>query len=101
MKNTILVLCLLCAAGAWAQNAPVLSNTAQPVQMIDHAQRASEHAMAQESSLLSSNPYTYAKGEVPLADLGSPRYQTPLGDIARAFRKEHAGLPKAVKSLQQ
>jgi hypothetical protein len=101
MKNTILVLCLLCAASAWAQTAPVLTNTAQPIQMIDHPQRASEHAMAHESSLLSSNPYTYEKGEVPLADFGSPMHQTPLGDIARSLRKEHASLPKAVKSLQQ
>lgn len=101
MKKTILVLCLLCATGAWAQNASVLTNTAQPIQMVDHPQRASEHAMAQESSLLSSSPYTYEKGEVPLAELGSPRYQIPLGDIARAFRSEHASLPKAVKTLQQ
>lgn len=56
--------------------------------------------MAEESSLLSLPSYSYAKGEVPLAELGSPIYQTPLGDIARVARKEHAFLPKAVKVFE-
>jgi hypothetical protein len=97
MKSTIFVLCFLCATVAFAQNAPVLSGLPQPLQMVDHTQRASEHAMAHESTLLSTSPYGYAQGEVPLVELGSLEYQTPLGDVARAYRKEHAAVPKAAK----
>jgi hypothetical protein len=97
MKSTIFVLCFLCATAAFAQNAPVQSGVVQPIQMIDHPQHASEHAMATESTLLSTSPYGYAKGEVPLVELGSLKYETPLGDVARAYRKEHAAVPKAAK----
>jgi hypothetical protein len=104
MKATIFALCLFCffcAASAFGQNAPVMSNNPQPVIMADHPQHAMEHAMATETSLLSSSPYGYAKGEVPLAELGSIPYQTPLGDVARAYRKEHITAAKAVKSLEK
>jgi len=101
MKTTTLALCFLCflcATTAFGQiSAPVLSNNPQPLQMTDHVQHASEHAMAQESTLLSVTPYGYAKGEVPLAELGSLEYQTPLGDVARANRKQHTSVPKAAK----
>ena len=94
--------CLLCMGSALGQTAPVLSNTAQPLQMSDHAQHADEHSMRPETSLLgSSSHYTYAQGEVPLAELASPIYHTPLGDIARDFRKEHSLAPKAVLTLEQ
>jgi hypothetical protein len=105
IKATLVALgffCLLCAGSALAQNAPVLSNTPQPLQMSDHAQHADEHSMRLETSLLGSGShYTYAQGEVPLAELGSPIYHTPLGDIARDLRKEHSTAPKAVKVLEQ
>ena len=103
MKTIICTLCFLCATtAAFSQNGGVLSNTAQPVRMDGHIEHASEHAMAQESSLLSSGSYSYAKGEVPLAELASPIYQTPLGDVARAYRKEHASAdaPKAAKVVE-
>jgi hypothetical protein len=104
MKATICALCFLgffCATAAFAQNAPVLANIPQPLQMAEHAQHASEHSMAQESSLLGSSSYTYAKGEQPLADLGTLPYETPLGDIARAYRKEHAAAAKAMIVLDK
>jgi hypothetical protein len=98
MKTTIFVLCFFCAAAACAQSANVLSGTPQPLQMFDHPQHASEHAMAPETTLFSaSSPYSYAKGEVPLVELGSLEYQTPLGDVARVYRKEHIAVPKAAK----
>jgi hypothetical protein len=106
MKTTIFalcVLCLLCATSAFGQNAPILSNTPQVTQMYEHPQHAEVHAMAQESTLLGPNPYTYARGEQPLSEYGSsPAYETPLGDVARAYRKEHAlTTAKAVKSLEK
>ena len=100
MKITIVAitfLCFLCATSAFAQSAPVLSNTPSPIQMQEHPQHASEHAMALEANLLGVSPYGYAQGEVPLAELGSIIYQTPLGDIARSNRKEHTSVPKAAK----
>jgi hypothetical protein len=100
MKTMICALFFLCAAtAALSQSASVLNPNAQPLQMADHTLHASQHSMAQESSLLSTSAYSYAQGEVPLSELGSPIYQTPLGDIARSYRKEHAAstLPKAAK----
>src|SRR5271170_5166851 len=94
-------LCFLCATSAFAQNAPVLSNNPTPIQMQEHVQRASNHALASESTLFSStSPYGYAQGEVPLAEVGTIPYETPLGDVARAYKKEHAIVPKATNVMQ-
>jgi hypothetical protein len=102
MKTTIIVFCLLCASAAFAQSAPVLSNQSQPVVMADHPQHAYQHAMGTESSLLGTSSYSSAQGEVPLSELGSaPKYETPLGDVARAYRKDHAVVPKAAKVLEK
>ncbi len=102
MKTAIIVFCLLCATAAFAQNGPILSNTPAPVVMAEHPLHASEHALATETSLFGGmSPYTYAKGEVPLAELGSLPYETPLGDVARAYRKEHAEAPKATVVLDK
>jgi hypothetical protein len=104
IKTTIFAfsfLTFLCATSAFGQNAPVLANIPQPLQMAEHAQHASEHSLAQESSLLSSSSYTYAQGEQPLAQFGTMPYETPLGDVARAYRKEHAGAAKAVVVLDK
>jgi hypothetical protein len=105
MKTTIFAisfLCLLCATSAFGQNAPVLTNNPQPIQMSEHSEHASQHALASETSLLGSNLYSYAHGEQPLWEFGSsPVYETPLGDVARAYRKEHAAKAKAVKGLEK
>jgi hypothetical protein len=105
MKTTTLALCflcLLCATAAFGQTAPVISSTVQPTSVPDHPQHASQHAMAEESSLLYSNPYSYAQGERPLSEfVSAPTPETPLGDIARAYRKEHTAAVKAVRSLDK
>jgi hypothetical protein len=104
MKLKISALCflgLLCVTtAAFGQTASVMTSQAQPLQIPDHPMHASEHSMASETSLFGSSPYSYAKGEVPLSELGSPIYHTPLGDLAREARKEHASLPKATKTFQ-
>jgi len=92
----LFLICLFSAGRASAQLAPVMPNTPQPIQMTEHPQHATEHAMLRESTLLSLTPYGYAKGEVPLVELGAIPYQIPLGDVARAYREEHANMPKAV-----
>jgi hypothetical protein len=98
MKTSLFAFLLLCGSAAFAQNGSVLSNNPQPfTPPDDRPQRAAEHAMGSEISLLSLSTISYAKGEVPLSELGSPVYHTPLGDIAREYRKEHAMVPKAAK----
>ena len=101
----LVFLSVLCATTAFAQTAPVLSGVPAPLQMAEHPQHASEHPMAQESSLLSSSSYNYAQGEQPLADFGGRlKQETPLGDIARAFRKGRtttaAPAPKPAKRTE-
>jgi hypothetical protein len=90
MKTILCTLCFLYVTAAFGQTAAVLPSTPQPLMMMDHAEHASQHPLAQETTLLDTSVYSYAKGEVPLAELGSIEYETPLGDVARAFRKEHA-----------
>jgi hypothetical protein len=100
MKTILVAACFLFATAAFAQSAPVQSSVAQPIQMAEHTQHASEHAMAQESSLLSSSSYSYAQGEQPLAQFGTLKPETPLGDIARSFRKERTTAAKPAKVME-
>jgi hypothetical protein len=95
------LLFLVCVSAAFSQTASVLSSAPQPLQMGGSAAHASQHAMGQETTLLETSVYSSAKGEIPLAELGSIEYETPLGDVARAYRKEHATTPKAVKVLDK
>ncbi len=106
MKNILCAVCFLCcfsATAAFSQTAAVLNPIAQPMQMAEHSEHASQHAMAQETTLLDTSVYAYAKGEVPLSELGSIPQEIPLGDVARALRKERAlkGAPKAVRVLEK
>jgi hypothetical protein len=93
------VFCMF-SATAHAQLAPVLPNVPQVLTMQEHPLHASQHPMGQESSLLNNWTYTYAQGEVPLAELGTLPPQVPLGDVARTYRKEHAKVPKAVLTYE-
>jgi hypothetical protein len=99
MKITIFALCFLCATAAFGQvGMTALSNTPAPIVVPDHPQHASQHALADESNLLGSSAYSYAQGEQPLWEFGSDRrYETPLGDVARAYRKTHVFDKKADK----
>jgi len=97
MKTTLLVLFILCAAAAFGQSAPVLSNEASITQFSQHNQHAEIHAMATENSLVGgpSDGYGYAQGEQPLWQFGPVSVPTPLGDVARAYRKEKTAAKKA------
>jgi hypothetical protein len=94
--------CMFAASNAHAQyGTAVLSSTPQILEIPEHVQHATQHAMGQESSLLNTWTYTYAQGEVPLAELGTLPKETPLGDVARAYRKEHMNSAKAVLTLEK
>ena len=97
MKITLLVLFILCAAAAFGQTAPVLPNQVQMVVIPEHVAHASQHEMAREQALVGggSDTYTYAQGERPLWEFGPVSQPVPLGDIARAYRREKLGIKKA------
>jgi hypothetical protein len=96
MKITLCVLFLICATAAFAQNAPVLSSQANIMQIPDHAMHASQHELATSQDLLEHSSYSYAQGERPLWEFGPVGPPPiPLGDLARAARKEHAFDKKA------
>jgi hypothetical protein len=95
MKLTFVLLCLLCASAAFGQAVLAQPSYAQLLVMADHPQHASQHELAQPQDLFEHSGYTYAKGELPLSDFVHPSEPEPLGDIARAYRKEHASVKKA------
>jgi hypothetical protein len=95
MKLTIFVFCFFCGTVALGQTASVIPNQPNIVEIPDHPLQASQHALATEQSLLASSSYTYAQGERPLWEFGTVSQPVPLGDIARACRKEHELAKKA------
>ena len=97
MKTALLVLIILCTAAAFGQTAAVLSNQPQIIRIPDHTQHAERQAMASEHPLVGggSDTYSYAQGERPLWEFGPVSEPTPLGDVARAYRKEKATAKKA------
>jgi hypothetical protein len=97
MKTGLFVLCFLCATTALAQStgAGALNNEVQPFQMPSHTQHASQQPMALEQNLLENVSYSYVQGERPLWEVQPLAHQVPLGDIARALRKEHETAKKA------
>jgi len=98
MKMTLLLLTVLCSAAAFGQGAGVLSSQPQSLRMPDHPQHAESAPLATEHSLVGGGPntYTYAQGERPLWEFGSvSEPPTPLGDVARAIRKEKQAAKKA------
>jgi hypothetical protein len=62
----------------------------------DHPQHADQGTPRPEVSLLGNNTITYAQGERPTWEFGpSGPPPTPLGDVARRYREEHAKAEKA------
>ena len=103
MKTIFCVFFLLCAASAFGQVGVSSSINAevQPLYLPDHAAHASQHDMRPEQDLYSAPSVSYAKGERPLWEFGEISHPTPLGDIARAYRKEHLAARKAELVLEK
>jgi hypothetical protein len=98
MKTTLLVFFILFASLAWGQvGGGVLSNQAQILELPEHPQHAAIHEMAPEQPLVGGSPstYTYARGERPLWEFGPVSDPIPLGDVARAYRKQKLTAKKA------
>ena len=101
MKATFFALFFLVAASAFGQ-VSVLSNEVSVFHISDHPQHAEAHALAAEQSLVGGGSISYAQGERPLWEFGPVSAPpTPLGDVARAFRKEKLGFKKAEIVLEK
>jgi len=89
MKTTLFILMILCAATAFGQ-AGSLSSQPMIIQIPDHPEHAALTPMASEHPLVggAADAYSYAQGEQPLWEFGAISQPKPLGDIARAYRKE-------------
>ncbi len=103
MKITFFVLFILCTSAAFGQaGVSVLSNQPQVVQSPSHPLHAETHAMATENPLVGGGSYTYAQGERPLWEFGPvSEPPAPLGDVARAYRKEKQAAKKAEIILEK
>ncbi|MGC2446759.1 MAG: hypothetical protein WA477_03890 [Candidatus Sulfotelmatobacter sp.] len=101
MKNVLLALILFCAAGAFGQ--ATLSNQSAMLQIPDHPQHASVTPMACEHPIVGggADTYTFAHGERPLWEFGPVSEPVPLGDVARAYRKEKMAAKKAGVVLEK
>jgi len=97
MKTTLLILFLLCTSAAFGQAQASISSQAQPAVFADHPQHAAPHAMATETPIAggATDAYAYEHGEQPLWQFGPVKEEIPLGDVAREYRKEKAGLKKS------
>jgi hypothetical protein len=104
MKITLFVFFLFCTAAAFGQNGGLLSAQPQIFEIPDHPMHAEHGMMASEHPLVGAgaDTYTFAHGEVPLWEFGSPNpAPAPLGDVARAYRKEKLAAKKAEKVLEK
>ena len=103
MKTVLLLFCGLCATAAFGQNigaaASVLSAEPVAISAPSHPQHASVKTVLAEQSLLGSN-YTYAKGERPLWEVAPKIVEVPLGDVARAVRKDRALAKKSAAVVE-
>jgi hypothetical protein len=97
MKTVFFLFCGFCATAAFGQSgvaASVLNAEPASINVPSHPQHAAAKPMLVEQNLLGSN-YTHAKGERPLWEVAPKKVEVPLGDIARALRKDHAVAKKS------
>lgn len=97
MKTTFVIVAmfLLCSAAAFGQVGAGISAQANPLRMAESSQHADYHTMGNEQSLLTGGSVTSAQGEQPLWEFGPVTEPVPLGDVARAYRKEKETAKKA------
>jgi hypothetical protein len=92
-----LVVCICCAAGAAGQmRGASISAEPQALNVPDHPAFASQASMGMERDIMGHSGATSGHGEVPLWEAMPETRVTPLGDLARAIRKEHTNARKAV-----
>jgi hypothetical protein len=93
----LVMVCVACATGASAQLVgSARSSQPQIFVMPEYTQHASQTSLASGQDLREHSGVTSAHGERALWELMPEAQVTPLGDSARAIRKEHAAAKKAV-----
>jgi hypothetical protein len=97
MKTIIFASLLLCAAAALGQASPGGAVHVQALEFDNSPQHADRKPMAVEQPLVGAgaDTYSYAQGERPLWEFGPVSQPVPLGDVARAYRKQKLTEPKA------
>lgn len=99
MKITLCILAFVCFTGAAFGQAAVGGSalSAEPViyEFQSHAGRASQQGMALHQDILEQFQNVQAHGVRPLWEFATPTSEVPLGDAARALRKEHLSAKKA------
>ena len=104
MKTVFFLFCVLFASAAFAQNvgasASVLSNQPIRIAVPDHPEHASEMPMLMEQSLLHTSTFTSAHGERPLWEVAPVKQEVPLGDVARACKKERTIVKKSATVVE-
>lgn len=102
MKIAVFALFILCTTAAFGQvGASAISSQPQIVESPSHPLHAEAHEMATEIPLVGGGGYSYAQGERPLWEFGPVSQPTPLGDVARAYRKEKLAAKKAEIVLEK
>jgi hypothetical protein len=93
MKTTIFALCFLCATAALGQT--YLNNDAHPTEFSSHVEHASQPGMARSQNVMEQSSWFHGQGQRPLWEVQPAARTIPLGDIARAVRKEHTAAKKS------
>jgi hypothetical protein len=93
MKTTIFALCFLCATAAFGQG--YLNGESHPTEFPSHVEHASQQGMAQSQNVMEQSSSFHGQGQRPLWEVQPAARTIPLGDIARAVRKEHAAAKKS------
>lgn len=102
MKITLVILIVLSATAVFGQSAVVIPNQQSIMSIPDHPQHAQQQAMAPEHPLVGgTDTYSYAQGERPLWEFGPVSQPVPLGDVARAYRREKLDTKKAQVVLEK
>jgi hypothetical protein len=101
MKTIFFAFCFFCATAAFGQVGSVLSNNPQPTELPEHPAHASQHAMADSTNLRGSGDYSVGQGEQPLWEFGPVKEEPSLGEVARAYRKDHEMAKKATVTFVQ
>lgn len=92
-----LIVLLFVASGNSQTVTPAVVNS---VIIPDHPQHADFSALKAEQSLLSGGQSS-ARGESPLSDFPADvKHETPLGDVARAYRASHVYSGRVVFEAQ-
>lgn len=98
MKTALLLFafCFVGATASFGQTAGAyLTNEPHFVEFASHSEHASQQSLAAEQSVMERSSVLSAQGQRPLWEVAPKAHVTPLGDIAREFRKEHETAKKA------